>query len=83
MIPPTAGTAADGSQFCITTDTASAVKVTIMGRALVPEISVTDPRLLATMPDDLAAAGPPANVGIFGTECRISFCSRPSWECAG
>ena len=27
-----------------------------MGRALVPEISVTDPRLLATMPGDLAAA---------------------------
>ena len=56
MIPSTAGTGADVSQFCIITDTASAVKVTIMGRALVPEISVTDPRLLATMPDDLAAA---------------------------
>jgi alcohol dehydrogenase len=56
MIPSTAGTGADVSQFCIITDTASAVKVTIMGRALVPEISVTDPRLLATMPGDLAAA---------------------------
>jgi 1,3-propanediol dehydrogenase len=56
MIPSTAGTGADVSQFCIITDTASAVKVTIMGRALVPEISVTDPRLLATMPSDLAAA---------------------------
>ncbi len=56
MIPSTAGTGADVSQFCIITDTASLVKVTIMGRALVPEISVTDPRLLSTMPDDLAAA---------------------------
>src|SRR6201994_1336169 len=56
MIPSPAGTGADVSQFCIITDTASAVKVTIMGRALVPEISVTDPRLLATMPSDLAAA---------------------------
>jgi 1,3-propanediol dehydrogenase len=56
MIPSTAGTGADVSQFCIITDTTSKVKVTIMGRALVPEISVTDPRLLSTMPADLAAA---------------------------
>ncbi len=56
MIPTTAGTGADVSQFCIITDTANSVKVTIMGRTLVPDISLTDPRLLATMPDDLAAA---------------------------
>lgn len=56
MIPSTAGTGSDVSQFCIVTDTAKAVKVTIMGRALVPDISLTDPRLLATMPADLAAA---------------------------
>jgi alcohol dehydrogenase len=56
MIPSTAGTGADVSQFCIVTDTVNAVKVTIMGRALVPDISLTDPRLLTTMPDDLAAA---------------------------
>lgn len=56
MIPSTAGTGSDVSQFCIVTDTASAVKVTIMGRAVVPDISLTDPRLLATMPQDLAAA---------------------------
>ena len=56
MIPTTAGTGADVSQFCIVTDTANAIKVTIMGRALVPHISLTDPRLLTTMPDDLAAA---------------------------
>ena len=56
MIPSTAGTGSDVSQFCIITDTANAVKVTIMGRALVPEISLTDPRLLTTMPQDLAAA---------------------------
>ncbi|WP_375483459.1 iron-containing alcohol dehydrogenase [uncultured Jatrophihabitans sp.] len=56
MIPTTAGTGADVSQFCIITDTANSVKVTIMGRALVPDISLTDPSLLETMPDDLAAA---------------------------
>lgn len=56
MIPTTAGTGSDVSQFCIVTDTANAVKMTIMGRSLVPDISVTDPRLLSTMPQDLAAA---------------------------
>lgn len=56
MIPSTSGTGADVSQFCIITDTCHAVKVTIMGRALVPDISITDPRLLTTMPSDLAAA---------------------------
>lgn len=56
MIPSTAGTGADVSQFCIVTDTANSVKVTIMGRSLVPDISVTDPRLLATMGPELAAA---------------------------
>lgn len=56
MIPTTAGTGADVSQFCIITDTVNSVKVTIMGRALVPDISLTDPILLTTMPDDLAAA---------------------------
>ncbi len=56
MIPTTAGTGSDVSQFCIVTDTANAVKVTIMGRALVPDISLTDPWLLSTMPQDLAAA---------------------------
>ena len=56
MIPSTAGTGSDVSQFCIITDTVHAVKVTIMGRAVVPDISLTDPRLLTTMPQDLAAA---------------------------
>jgi alcohol dehydrogenase class IV len=56
MIPSTSGTGADVSQFCIVTDTDRSVKITIMGRALVPDISITDPRLLTTMPEDLNAA---------------------------
>lgn len=56
MIPTTSGTGADVSQFCIVTDTMRHVKVTIMGRALVPDISITDPRLLVTMPEWLNAA---------------------------
>ncbi len=56
MIPSTSGTGADVSQFCIVTDTDRSVKITIMGRALVPDISITDPRLLVTMPEELNAA---------------------------
>jgi len=56
MIPSTSGTGADVSQFCIITDTARSVKVTIMGRALVPDLSIIDPVLLTTMPKWLAAA---------------------------
>ncbi len=56
MIPTTSGTGADVSQFCIVTDTGRSVKITIMGRALVPDTSITDPRLLTTMPEWLNAA---------------------------
>jgi alcohol dehydrogenase class IV len=56
MIPSTSGTGADVSQFCIVSDTERFVKITIMGRALVPDISITDPRLLVTMPSQLNAA---------------------------
>lgn len=56
MIPTTSGTGADVSQFCVVTDTEQHVKLTIMGRALVPDVSITDPRLLTTMPDALNAA---------------------------
>ncbi|QYJ02633.1 iron-containing alcohol dehydrogenase [Nocardioides panacisoli] len=56
MIPSTSGTGADVSQFCIATDTERHVKLTIMGRALVPDVSITDPRLLTTMPEALNAA---------------------------
>ena len=50
MMPSTSGTGADVSQFCIVTDTVRHTKITIMGRALVPDVSVIDPRLLTTMP---------------------------------
>ena len=56
MMPSTSGTGADVSQFCIVTDTERHTKITIMGRALVPDVSVIDPRLLVTMPQWLNAA---------------------------
>lgn len=56
VVPSTSGTGADVSQFCIITDTARATKITILGRALVPNTTIIDPRLLTTMPDWLNAA---------------------------
>jgi alcohol dehydrogenase len=56
MMPTTSGTGADVSQFCIVTDTERHTKITIMGRALVPDVSVIDPRMLSTMPEWLNAA---------------------------
>jgi alcohol dehydrogenase len=55
MVPTTGGSGADVSQFCVVTDTARRLKATIGGRALVPEISLTDPALLTTMPAELTA----------------------------
>lgn len=56
MVPSTAGTGADVSQFAVITDTTARIKITIVSRTLVPEISLIDPRLLTTMPDWLNAA---------------------------
>jgi alcohol dehydrogenase len=52
--PTTAGTGADLSQFAIISDVSRHIKVTLLGRALVPDISITDPRTLTTMPSWLA-----------------------------
>lgn len=56
VVPSTSGTGADVSQFCIVTDTGRGTKITIIGRALVPDVTVIDPRLLTTMPEWLNAA---------------------------
>jgi 1,3-propanediol dehydrogenase len=55
MVPTTGGSGSDVSQFCVVTDTARRLKVTIGARALVPDISVTDPRALTTVPHDITA----------------------------
>jgi alcohol dehydrogenase len=55
MVPTTGGSGSDVSQFCVVTDTRQRVKATIGGRALVPEISITDPQSLVTMPSELTA----------------------------
>jgi len=55
MVPTTGGSGSDVSQFCVVTDTKRRFRATIGGRALVPDISLTDPELLTTMPGELTA----------------------------
>jgi alcohol dehydrogenase len=55
MIPTTAGSGADVSQFCVITDTARKLKATVLGCAVVPDISLIDPLVLLTMPRWLTA----------------------------
>ncbi|MDY6810179.1 MAG: iron-containing alcohol dehydrogenase [Actinomycetota bacterium] len=53
--PTTAGSGSDVSQFCIINDVDRRTKVTIVGRGLVPDVSVIDPRVLATLPPRVVA----------------------------
>ncbi len=55
-VPTTAGTGADVSQFAVVADTARKHKMTILSRAIMPDISLIDSRILYTKPEDLMAA---------------------------
>lgn len=48
LITTTAGSGSDISQFCIITDMVRAVKMSIITRTLVPNISIVDPLILRT-----------------------------------
>lgn len=56
FIPSTAGSGSDVSQFAIITDVRRAVKMSIISRTLVPNISVIDPELLLTKSTALIVA---------------------------
>lgn len=53
FIPTTMGSESNISQFTVVTDTKRRVKMTIISRTLVPNISITDPLLLETLNRDL------------------------------
>lgn len=56
FVPSTAGSGADISQFAIITDHERHVKMSIISRTLVPNISIIDPTVLTTKPRDLIIA---------------------------
>ena len=53
LITTTAGSGSDISQFCIITDVERAVKMSIITRTLVPNISIVDPLILTTKTETL------------------------------
>ena len=54
-VPTTGGTSADLSQFAIFTDLVARTKVAIVSKAVVPDVSLIDPRTLTTMDRYLTA----------------------------
>jgi len=56
FIPTTAGTAADISQFDIITDTVRKVKIAIVSKLVIPDVSLLDPCTTITMDQHLTAA---------------------------
>jgi 1,3-propanediol dehydrogenase len=55
-VPTTAGTGSDISQFAIIADREKKIKMTILSRAIMPDISLIDPRLLKTKSAELIAS---------------------------
>jgi len=55
-IPTTAGTGADVSQFAVIANKRTKEKMTILSRAITPDITLVDPRLLKTKPTELITA---------------------------
>jgi alcohol dehydrogenase class IV len=55
-VPTTAGTGSDVSQFAIIADQEKKVKMTILSRAIMPDISLIDPRLLQSKSSELIAS---------------------------
>lgn len=53
LITTTAGSGSDVSQFCIITDVERSVKMSIITRTLVPNISIVDPLILRTKSETL------------------------------
>jgi len=56
FIPSTMGSESNISQFAVVTDVARRIKMTIISRTLVPNISITDPNLLGTLSRELLLA---------------------------
>lgn len=52
LCPTTCGTGSDVSQFAIINDTERRCKMTIMSRTVAPDISLTDPDTLRTLPEE-------------------------------
>ncbi len=55
VIPSTAGSGAEVSQFAIISDSKRKIKMTIISKSLVPDIAITDPLILSTVNSKVTA----------------------------
>ena len=55
MVPSTAGSGSEVSQFSIIADSERKIKMTIISKSLVPDISITDPLILSTIDSRVTA----------------------------
>jgi alcohol dehydrogenase len=79
FIPTTAGSGADISQFAIITDVQRQVKMAIVSRTLVPNISIIDPNFLQTKPEWLIMASA-IDAMAHAIEAYVSVLSSPFTE---
>jgi alcohol dehydrogenase class IV len=81
FIPTTAGTSADVSQFAIIRDSEQNVKIAVVSKMVIPDISLVDPETCLTMPPELTAAtGMDALCHAF--EAYVSTASSPLTDMA-
>jgi len=81
FIPTTAGSSADVSQFAIITDSERSIKIAVVSKMVIPDISIVDPETCLTMPPDLTAAtGMDALCHAF--EAYVSTASSPLTDMA-
>jgi len=79
FLPTTAGSGSDISQFCIITDVARQVKMSIISRSLVPNISIIDPLVLLTKSEELIIASA-IDAFAHAVESYLSLLSSPFTE---
>ena len=75
-VPTTAGSSADVSQFAIITDTSRKVKVAIISKTVVPDVSLIDPETTVTMPAEITA-GSGLDALVHAIEAYVSNASSP------
>ena len=74
-VPTTCGSAADVSQFAVVLDVGSGTKYVLASRKIVPDVSLTDPRVVATLPPSVAGA-----VGMDALSHALeACCSNAGW----
>ena len=76
FIPTTAGTSADVSQFAIISDPESRAKISIISKAVVPDVSLIDPETTVTM-DPFLTACTGVDALVHAVEAYVSTASGP------